>query len=140
LENSTFKKLNETCLVFNGGLRLRVSFTDGRLQKKLTPQILIIGVFSTNGNAVFFIFQITTIKTQDTKNFNFSLYLIISLFPSFKDKVLKSSRYHIAATIHNYVPFYPAHLKKLIIVMLFVRHVSKTCKSHVVVLNKNEIN
>jgi len=53
LENSTFKKLNETCLVFNGGLRLRVSFTDGRLQKKLTPQILIIGVFSTNGNAVF---------------------------------------------------------------------------------------
>ena len=53
LENSTFKKLNETCLVFNGGLRLRVSFMDGRLQKKLTPQILFIGVFSTNGNAVF---------------------------------------------------------------------------------------
>jgi hypothetical protein len=56
LENSTFKKLNETCLVFNGGLRLRVSFTDGRLQKKLTPQILIIGVFSTNGNAFFSFF------------------------------------------------------------------------------------
>jgi len=53
LENSTFKKLNETCLVFNGGLRLRVSFMDGRLQKEPTTQILFIGVFSTNDNAVF---------------------------------------------------------------------------------------
>jgi hypothetical protein len=40
-------------LAFNGGLRLRVSIVDGRLQRKLTPQILFIGVFSTNGNAVF---------------------------------------------------------------------------------------
>jgi hypothetical protein len=40
-------------LVLYGGLRLRVSFMDGRLQRELTPQILFIGVFSTNGNAVF---------------------------------------------------------------------------------------
>ena len=40
-------------LAFNGGLRLRVSIVDGRLQRELTPQILFIGVFSTNGNAVF---------------------------------------------------------------------------------------
>ena len=53
LENSTFKKINEKCQVFNGGLRLRVSFMDGRLQRKATPQILFIGVFSTNDNAVF---------------------------------------------------------------------------------------
>lgn len=39
--------------VFNGGLRLRVSHADGRLQRKSTTQILFIGVFSTNGNAVF---------------------------------------------------------------------------------------
>ncbi len=39
--------------VFNGGLRLRVSLADGRLQRELSPQILFIGVFSINNSAVF---------------------------------------------------------------------------------------
>jgi hypothetical protein len=46
-------------MVFNGGLRLRVSFMDGRLQQKPTSQILFIGVFSTNDNAVFFHLPLT---------------------------------------------------------------------------------
>ena len=47
--------------VFNGGLRLRVSHADGRLQRKPTPQILFIGVFSTNGNAVFVCTYLSTL-------------------------------------------------------------------------------
>jgi hypothetical protein len=42
--------------VFNGGLRLRVSLADGRLQRKLSSQILFTGVFSTK-TMRFFLFS-----------------------------------------------------------------------------------
>ncbi len=42
--------------VFDGGLHLRVSLADGRLQRELSPQILFTGVFSTKAMRFFLFF------------------------------------------------------------------------------------
>jgi len=51
-------------LVFNGGLHLRVSYMDGRLQRKLTPQILFYKEFSQL-TAMRFFHALPFINNQD---------------------------------------------------------------------------
>jgi len=56
LENSTLKKLTRYVRFLMAGCAFGYPTVDGRLQRKPTPQILFIGVFSTNGSAVFRIY------------------------------------------------------------------------------------